>query len=450
MEKRTLYALVGMIALGAIAFAVLKSPEKGQRKGPPPRPIAQIKAADVARLELTSEKQEHTVLEKSGNDWQVKEPAPWKADQAGVKQVLDSLERLSFNDTASEVAEKHAELGVADGKAARIVAKNGTGQTLADFYVGKAVNGFTMLRAAGKNEVWQASGIYPYTVARDSKGWRDHSIFDFPVADVEKLTVQSGSDKLVLEKLPGDKDKPNETKWKIAEATGSAPKTSDALDEQQATQVAQGLANLHAADFVEDKKKDDAFQKSAGVTVIATVKGQAHTLFVGPERGDELVVGSSDSPTLYTVKKYSIDRIARRPIDYRDKTLTKVKDVDLASVEITDAGETTTLTQSKDGKWTASKGTADDTKVKPVVSAFENLQADGFSDEKEPAKTGLGKPTGQAVLHLKNKQTVTLKVGAATKDGDYYVQKVGALDVYRVKKFAVDRWLKKSADLTKK
>jgi hypothetical protein len=85
-----------------------------------------------------------------------------------------------------------------------------------------------------------------------------------------------------------------------------------------------------------------------------------------------------------------------------------------------------------------------------VVSSFENLQADGFADEKDPVKTGLGKPAGQAVLHLKDKQTVTLKVGAATKDGDYYVQKVGTPDVYRVKKYAVDRWLKKSADLTKK
>ena len=40
MEKRTLYALVAVVALGAIAFAVMRAPEKGQRKGPPPRPVA--------------------------------------------------------------------------------------------------------------------------------------------------------------------------------------------------------------------------------------------------------------------------------------------------------------------------------------------------------------------------------------------------------------------------
>src|SRR5207302_11203542 len=138
------------------------------------------------------------------------------------------------------------------------------------------------------------------------------------------------------------------------------------------------------------------------------------------------------------------------PVDYRDKTLVKAKEAELASVEITAGGETTTLTQGKDGKWTAGKGAADDTKVKPVVAAFDNFVASGFADEKEPAKTGLNKPAGSAVLRLKGKPPVTIKVGAATKEGDYYVQKAGSPDVYLVKKYAVDRWMKKSADLVKK
>ena len=94
------------------------------------------------------------------------------------------------------------------------------------------------------------------------------------------------------------------------------------------------------------------------------------------------------------------------------------------------------MTLGKDGKWTAGKGTppVDDTKLKPALAGFENFTASGFSDEKEPAKTGLGKPSGRAVLHLKGKPTVTLTVGAATKDGDYYVQKAGSPDVYLVKK----------------
>jgi hypothetical protein len=445
MEKRTLYALVAVLALGAIAFAVLRAPEKGQRKGPPPRPVAEIKATEVAKLELTNDKNEKTVLEKTGaSEWRVKSPGDWKADQQGVKQVLDGLEKLSFADVASENADKQAELGVADGKGARIVAKNGGGATLCDLHVGKSVGGYTMVRVDGKTETWQAGGIYPYVVGRAPSGWRDHAIFELTSADIDKLTVEAPSGKLVLQKEPGgDKDKPN---WKIVESMGAAPKTAADLDTTQVNAAVSGLSNLHAADFADDKKVDDVKGKLA---LTVTAKDKPHTLWVGGEHADDVFVASSDSPTVYTVKKFSIEHIARKPADYRDKTIVKAKDADLAAVDITVGAETTTLTQSKDGKWTAAKGTADESKVKPAIGGFDNFVAAGFSDDKEPAKTGLAKPSGRAVLHLKNKQTVTLTVGATTKDGDYYVQKSGSPDIYLVKKYAVDRWMKKPADLTR-
>lgn len=453
MEKRTLYALLAVLAFGGIAFAVLRSPEKGQRQGAPPRPIAEIKAADVSRLELTNDKQEKTTLERvSATEWRVKAPGDWKADQQGVKQLLDGLEKLTFTDTASENADKHAELGVADGKSARLIAKSGAGKTLADLHIGKGVGGYTMVRLDGKNETWQAGGLYPYIVGRAPAGWRDHAIFELSVADIDKLAVEAAGSKLVVQKegagadKPGA-DKPAEAKWKIAESTGAAPKKAEELDLTQVSATVQGVANLHATDFADDKKVEDV--KGKGVTVTVTAKDKSHTLWVGGEKGDELYVATDGGPTVYTVKKYSLDHIARKPADYRDKTLVKAKETELSSLEITSGSDTTTLTQGKDGKWSVGKGNADETKVKPVVAAFDNFVASGFSDDKEPAKTGLGKPSGSVVLRIKGKPPVTIKVGAATKEGDYYVQKAGSPDVYLVKKYAVDRWMKKTADLTK-
>jgi len=447
MEKRTLYALVGVLVLVGIAFAVMRSPEKGQRSGPAPRPVPVVKAADILTLELTSDKNEKTVLSRQSGQWRVTSPGDWKADQQGVKQVLDGLEKLTFNDVASQNVDKQAELGVADGKGARIVAKNAKGDAVVDLHVGKSVGGYTMMRVDGKSDTWQASGLYPYTISRAPSGWRDHAIFDLTANDINKLTVEDGPSKLVLEReAGGDKDKPNDAKWKIVETTGTAPKTSADLDMTQVNAAVQGLSNLHASDFADDKKVDDEKGK---LTITMTAKDKPHTLWVGAEKGDDLFVATSDSPQVYTVKKFSIEHIARKPIDYRDKTIVKAKAADLQSVTIEDGGDTTTLTQ-KDGKWTAAKGTADDAKVKPAVGGFENFVASGFAEEKDPAKTGLKKPAGSAVLHEKGKPPVTINVGASTKDGDYFVQKAGSPDIYLVKKYAVDRWMKKTADLTKK
>ena len=58
--------------------------------------------------------------------------------------------------------------------------------------------------------------------------------------------------------------------------------------------------------------------------------------------------------------------------------------------------------------------------------------------------------TGECVIALPARKLAAqvVKVGGVTKDGqDYYVQKDGSKDVLLVKKFAIDRLLKKPADL---
>jgi Domain of unknown function (DUF4340) len=450
MEKRTLFALLAVVALGAIAFAMLRGPEKGQRSGPAPRPVAVVKAADVLTLELTNDKNEKTTLSRQSGQWRVTAPGDWKADQQGIKQVLDGLEKLTFADVASQNVDKQAELGVADGKGARVTAKGANGAGIVDLHVGKTVGGFTMMRVDGKSDTWQATGLYPYTVGRAPSGWRDHAIFELAPADIGKLTVEAPGSKLVLEKEAGgaDKDKPNDAKWKIVETTGTGPKTSADLDMMQVNAGVQGLSNLHAADFADDKKVDDVKGKLS-LTMVAK-DGKSHTLYVGGDKGDDVYVASSDGPQVYTVKKFSIEHLAKKPIDYRDKTIVKLKPQELQSVEITAGSDTTTLTQAKEGKWTAAKGNADEGKVKPAIGGFENLTASSFSEDKAPATTGFAKPSGRAVLREKGKPPVTITVGASTKDGEYYVQKSGSPDVYLVKKYAIDRWMKKTADLTKK
>ncbi len=83
-----------------------------------------------------------------------------------------------------------------------------------------------------------------------------------------------------------------------------------------------------------------------------------------------------------------------------------------------------------------------------MVTAFDNLAGGSVSDETDPAKTGLAKPAAVVTLHLKDKSTVTIKIGALNKEGsDYFVQRAGAADVMMLKKFQVDRFLKKPADL---
>jgi hypothetical protein len=448
MEKRTLFALVAFVALGLGAFVVMRAPEKGQRSGPRPTPFAPFKAADVQSLEITTDKKAQVTLEKTGAAWRVKTPKDWPADNAGVKSLLDALEKLTFGDLVTESKDKYDEMGVSDGKATHLIVKGAAGKVLADLYIGKNVGGFSMIRPAGKDEVWQGTGLFQYQVNKDEKAWRDHVIFDVTVNDADKLVVEGGGAKLALSKLPAEKDaKPGEAaRWKIDEATGNAPKTSEALDVATVNGAVAALASLRAADFADDKPAAETGLTAPSLTLTLTAKGTPHTLIIGATKGDDVYLKTAGGPTVYTVKKFTMERVAHRPIDYRDKTLAKAKEMDLAGIDLTAGGETITLSHGDD-KWKSTKP-VDDNKLKPVVSAFENLAGAAFAEETDAAKTGLAKPTGVVALHLKDKSTVTLKIGALNKEGsDYFIQRAGSPDVLTIKKYQVDRFLKKASDL---
>jgi len=443
MEKRTFFAVVALVVLGLGAWLTLRAPEKGQRSGPPPRPVAAIKATEVAHLELTNEKQEKTVLDKKGDAWRITAPADQAADQSAVKTLTDGLEKLAFADVVTESEAKHEELGVKEGKAQHLVAKSGAGAVLADVLIGKSVGGFTMLRVAGKNDVWQATGLFPYMINREPKGWRDHAILDGNANDAEKLTIEEGAgvSKVTFEKA-GDK-------WKVAAASGDAPKADaspDDLDQGMIAGAVQSLIGLRATDFADGKKAADVGLDKPAFTITAVLKGAPRTLLVGA-LGEDVFVKRADSDDIYSVKKYALERIARRPADYRDKTLVKAKAADVAAVEITMGTETAALEKAGD-TWKLKGGKeVDDGKVKSLVGAFENLVGAGFSAEKDPAKTGLGKPTATVVVKTSDKKATTLKVGALKDNSDYYVQRVGSPDVLLLKKFVAERFLKKAADL---
>src|SRR6185312_4851182 len=117
------------------------------------------------------------------------------------------------------------------------------------------------------------------------------------------------------------------------------------------------------------------------------------------------------------------------------------KEADLAAIDLTVSGEHLTLTHEGDA-WKAKGQSLDAAKVKPVVGAFENLSGAGFAIGVPAAELGLKKPAGEVALHLKDKSTVSLNIGALTKDGaEYYVEKAGAPGVMRVKKYLIERFL---------
>lgn len=458
MQSKTWIAIGALAVLGILAFVTLRAPEKGEKVGPRERPIAAFKAADAKELQISSNGGKDAVtLKLEGTTWKLTAPTPYAADASLVKTAIDQLEKIGFADIVTEKKDKHADLEVSEDKGAHVVAKDGAGKALFDAWIGKSASGFTMVRPQGKDVVWQATGLFKYTYAKEAKQWRDHAVLAFNKDDATRLTVEAAGQKLALEKVPSaqpaaEKDKPappQEARWKVIESTVKV----DPMDDSVANQMVLTLSSLQAADFDDAAKPADAgIEAPRFKLTVTTNKGENLTLLVGNAKGEDNWVGVAGKPQIWLLHKYSLDRLTQKPIDFRDKTIVKAKEDDLVGLDITVGAEKVSLTHEgtawKQGATKGPKLDLDDSKVKGVVGGFEDLKGTAFADA--GVDTGLAKPAGEVILHLRDKSTVTLKIGGATKDGqDYYVMKVGSPDVLQVRKFQIDRFWRKPGDLTK-
>jgi hypothetical protein len=455
MNRKTLIAGAVFAGLALVTFAVLRSPEKGQRTGEQARPVAKLKAGDFDTIEVTKGGTT-TVVKKEGESYKQVQPVPYPADQDTAKQAFAALEKLEFAGIISDQKAKHDEYEVG-ANSTRVLVKKGD-KAVADLRVGKAANNTTMVRVEGKDEVWQAVGSLKYDFDKDAAAWRDKSIVSFTEADAERLEVASkGGGKIVLTR-PAPKDGgAGAGEWTVAESTVKV----DPLDKSVASGIVGGLYAWKANDFADKATPAETGLDAPDNTITVGLKGgKKVSVLIGKKKGEEdYYVKSADAPQVFLVKKYNLERINKRPIEFREKTICNLNEGEITEVAVNRDKDAYTLVRqagkSGDEAWKVTRPagvTLDTTKVSAIVNAFKEWKATSFAEDNSPKATGLAKPTAtiQAKSNIKGSGCV-LKVGAEAADKqNTYVEKAGSPDVFTVPKWSLDRILVKVDDLKKK
>jgi hypothetical protein len=453
MNRKNLTTLLVLAVLAVVAIVVLRQPEKGQRVGERPRPIPKLAAGSFDAITVTKA-DVATTVKKDGDKYKVVAPIQFPADDNVAKQAFEALEKLEFGDVVSDQKAKHAEFeveepkaGSKDAKALRVVAKKGD-KAVAEFLIGKSVGGNTLVRLPGKDEVWTGLGSFRYNFDRDTANWRDKTITKFTQADVEKIEVKGkGGARIVVKSEGGDK-------WSVVESTLPVPK----LDQSVPTGIASALASLVTNDFADDAKPADSGLDNPNTTIVASLKGgKTVTVLIGNKKGDDdYYVKTPESPQVYLVKRYNVDRVLKRPIDFRDKVLCDIAESDVVDISVVHDKESYALVRdTAKNEWKATKPagvTLDPAKVTPVANAFKDWKATGFAEEQDAKANGLAKPKATITAHGKDKKVVcAVKIGDETKDKINYAAQSGTSgDVFLVPKWAADRILVKVDDLKKK
>jgi hypothetical protein len=443
MDKKTTVMLgLFVLLLAGVIGAKLALRPPGDRVGERPRAIPVLKSSEIDELEI-SFNGKTTKLKKTGTTWALTAPVSYPADEASVKTALEKLASLAFEGTATSRVEKHDEYEVVDAKGVHVIARKG-GAVVADFLLGKVAGGVTMFRVNGKNDVWRVSGSLRFVFAKEPKNWRDHEVITFKRDDVEKVELDTATGKVVCQRQPAAAGKSDT--WKVLES----PVKIEKLDDSVPAGIMSTMMSLRAYDFADGVKPEESGLDHPVVTAVVSLKGGAvKKLLVGKQKGTQYYVKLPDRDQVYLISKYSIDRLAKKPIDFRDKTICDVKPEQIASLTITTDGKKLVLERHGES-WkavTPADLTVDPYKIKTLVGGLTNLKGYSFADEAF-AKAGLAKPSGTVLVKLTDKSSFALKFGER-KDQDYPVQKLGHPEVWVLKKYAAERLLKKPDDLRK-
>ena len=450
MNRKTLVA--GLVFAGLILATVLllRSPEKGShRPGESPRPIAKLTADSFDTLEVTKGAIT-TVIKKEGDAFKIVKPIAYAADKDSAKLAFEAMSKMEFGHVVSDQKSDQGEFGVgADGL--RVVLKKGE-QNVADLRVGKTTNQTTMVRVEGKDEVWGATGLSQYQVDKNTTDWRDKSITAFDEKDAEKLHITAKNGSKILLGKPALRDAGPAPEWQVVESSVKV----EPFDKTVAGGVVSQLATWKANDFADNAKPEETGLDSPELTVTVSLRnGKQFAVLIGKKKGDDdFYVKRADSPQVFLVKKYNVDRINKRPVEFRDKTMCDLKSDELTAVAVAREKDAFTLAK-QGGAWKATKPTGvtlDDSKATTIAGAFSEWKGQGFAEDNAAKAAGLGKPTATIVAKSSVKgHGCQLKVGSETGDKSNYFVQVGAQpDIFLAAKWSVDRILVKLDDLKKK
>ena len=446
MNRKTLFALATVAGLALITVIALTRPQKGETASDKARPVPKMTVADVESLEVTKNGVT-SVIKNDGGKYKVAAPVAYAADEAVAKAAFEGLGKMDVSDLVTEKTDKQAEFEVDDKAGVHMVVKGKGGKVLADLIVGKTTGPGTMVRLSGKNEIWTATGISKYLFDKSAADWRDKSITNFTLADAERVEVATKDGGKAIVKKTGAKAGPEDA-WEVVESSVKI----DKLDHSIPNGIASALSIWKANDFADGAKLADVGLEPAALTVTVGLKGgKKVTALIGNKKGeDEYYAKTLEAPQVFVVKKYNADRVIKRPIEFRDKTLCDIADSDVSEIAVSNGDNSYTITKTG-SDWKATKPAkleVDSSKV-TFATAFKDMKAQSFAEDATPKSNGLVKPK-TIVAKGKNKATCSLKVGDETKDKlNYYLMSDKGSDVYLAPKWNVDRILVKLDDLKK-
>ena len=255
----------------------------------------------VVKIEITATG-ETTTLSKQDDNWVVASMDNYPADGEGVAELLSKVTEFKNTQRVSNNPEKQSEFEV-DSTGVEAKLMDASDKVLAHLFVGKTTPGFlsSYVRPADSNDVYVAQGYLQSVFNKDTRTWKDRTIFNFNKGIVTQLNIISPEETVEL-RLDAD------GAWQMLKPVAAAAKTTE-VDALLTT-----FSGLDTDDFAEAKDELAEYGLDTPQSTISAVlnDGTTATLHVGKEEEGKLYVKRDDKDTVFRLFKSNVDRLMKK------------------------------------------------------------------------------------------------------------------------------------------
>lgn len=300
--KKTIILIIILCLLIGIAYLINRSPKKTSGET---ALFPQFDAEKVTSIRLNGKTNKLTLV-KSEGQWRAVEQDDLPVDKDQIKQALEVVSELKRDDIISKNPSKQEIFQVDPNQGFEVEIKGEGDTTLALFYIGKNGPDFmsTYVREADSNEVFLYKGFHLRSrFDKPAENWLDKFIIIVQDEDVEAINynLDDGVFSLV-------KDYETE-KWRLDQPEASA------VREKLMSDITQTLFNLRGTKLRRLKPEmaleEFGLDQPLSSITLSMTDGDSKTLLIGKhdEKTDEYFVRLSDRDIVYSVGKFSIDKI---------------------------------------------------------------------------------------------------------------------------------------------
>lgn len=317
-SETKLYAAIGVLVLlgGALFFTNKKQKEEavsytlaGQSASLPKLAISDDDVKAIDKIVITKAAGEdggaatEIELVKKGEDWRVAKPVDAKANATNVKSLLDNLKTLKVTEVIDPGKSAYEKFQVADNQGLHAVFSKGD-KAVFDARFGENGGRGQMTRLTGKDGVYAIKGYSSYLYDRDTKGWRDTTVFKFEDKSVKAVTIANEHGSFDFAK--------NGEQWtgKFKDAKAGFARDITRFDESKVKDLLRAYKSLNADGFAEKGKTeaDLGLDKPTATVAITLDDGAKREVKVGATaEGSSRWIKASGLDDLVSISSWAAD-----------------------------------------------------------------------------------------------------------------------------------------------